>query len=212
MSSKLKNIEQIHKLVKGEHGSQTRTTVGFSDANVVQEKNKARQVGEVWVETHPITGVSYRWEQKDGYRTKSPLNLEETVKDVRDYLRTFPNCPKDVCTCTSPTHLDKKFKVKTGMCFDCVIDTEHKLKISGKFNEYAVEKMKANATYIMKQNDVEVEKLKADLSKGKVEYVEGADGRTETWEIENPQFLIEQIDEQYNQLKKNINDKLGTNF
>lgn len=206
--SKLKNLKAIGEILDGTHRTQTRKTFGWSDSSSTAEKNAKHEVGDVWIETNPITGVTYRWEQKDGYRVKTFENLDESVKDIREYLSTFPNCPREVCTCKSPMPLDKKFRNILGMCHDCVVEMETKLKINGKFNEYAIDKMKRNAESFFKQSDQEVEQLKKELS-NPINFVEGVDGRTETWTSENPQFLIDQIDEQYNQYKSKIKEKLN---
>jgi ElaB/YqjD/DUF883 family membrane-anchored ribosome-binding protein len=206
--AKLKNIQAVTEMLKGEHKTQTRKTFGLTDVNAVVARNAKHEVGDVWVETHPITGVSYKWEQKDGYRVKVLLNLDENVQDIRNYLRTFQNCPKDVCTCINPSNLDKKFKGLVGKCHECVLTLETQLKIKGEFNEYALEKIKNNAKVFLKQTDDEVEQLKREISQP-INFIEGADGRTETWTNENPQYLIDQIDNQYSEFKNKIAEKLG---
>jgi hypothetical protein len=206
--SKLKNIKAVGELLQGNHRTQTRKTFGYADVDSVTARNEKHEVGDVWIETHPVTGVQHRIEQKDGYRVKTSLNLGENAQDIRQYLNTFQKCPKEICTCKNPTSLDTKFKNLMGMCHDCVLTMETRLKIGGKFDEYALDKMKNNAKVFLKQSDQEVEELKAALLQP-LNFVEGADGRTETWSSDNKQFLIDQIDKQYNQFKNDITEKLG---
>jgi hypothetical protein len=208
MGSKLKNIKAIGEMLQGTHRTQTKQTHGWADVDSVAEKNKKRSIGDVWIEKHPITGIEYEWEQKDGYRTKRPLNLGKNVDEIRNYLRTFQNCPKEVCTCVTPTNLDERFKKLMGMCHDCVVTMETQLKIKGKFNEYALDKIKNNAEVFIRQTDQEVAQLKRELSQP-INFVEGADGRTETWNLDNPEFLINQIDEQYTDFKTKLYDKIN---
>lgn len=206
--SKLQNVKAISDLLQGQHKSQTKKTFGWSDAAVTGEKNKKREVGEVWEETNPVTGVTYRWEQRDGYRVKTSSNFGEFAKEIRDFLHSFPNCPKETCTCSNPTRLDEKFKKKMGMCEDCVISMETNLKIKGSFDHYAKEKMRQNAESFFKQYDVEVENIKKELTKP-ITFVENADGGVEKWESSNPRALTEQIDAQYNEYKTKIMEKLN---
>lgn len=42
-----------------------------------------------------------------------------------------------------------------------------------------------------------------------MQYVQNADGSIETWNLENPSYLIDQIDNQYNNYKKIIKEKLN---
>lgn len=206
--SKLQNVKAISDLLQGQHKSQTKKTFGWTDKAAADERNKKREVGEVWEETNPVTGVTYRWEQRDGYRVKSFANLAETMEQARQYLNSFPNCPKETCTCSNPTRLDEKFRRMMGMCEDCVISMETDLKIKGSFDQYAKEKMRQNAESFFKQYDVEVENLKKELTKP-ITFVENADGGVEKWESSNPRALTEQIDAQYNDYKTKIMEKLN---
>ena len=51
-------------------------------------------------------------------------------------------CPK--CNKAMKRKLDDKFWRMMGHCFDCQIDYENKLKIQGKFDNYAENKMLEN--------------------------------------------------------------------
>lgn len=206
--SKLKNIKAVTELLHGVHRTQTRKTFGFSDATATAEKNKMREVGEVWTETDGNGNVIY-WQQMNGYRRKSNTNpeLSEVLFETRQYAKSFINCPKDQCTCVAPTRIDEKFRLKAGMCEECVIGHETKLKYSGKFNEYARNKMQKNADSFFAQSDKEVEELKRQL-KTPINFVQNADGLTEKWESSNADALCQQIDEQYHTFKEKVKEKL----
>lgn len=201
MSKKLKNVRAIEKMLDGSHRFQTRKTMGFSDTESTAEKNKTRKIGETWIEKNPITGIEYKWEQKDGYRVKVQANLEEGAKRIRAYLASFPNCPKETCTCTNPKPIDHKFRKRTGMCEDCTISHETHLKLNGGFKEYALEKMRTNAEAFFRDADQEVQELKKALEK--VEYVM-EEGAVEKWEGGNVEELQKRIDEDYAKLKKEV--------
>jgi hypothetical protein len=88
---------------------------------------------------------------------------------------------------------------------------ETKLKIAGKFNEYAINKMKANAESFFNSADVEVRQFKESFDKS-LSYLENSLGAVETWEVPNPEAIKKQIDIQYNEYKKRIMDKLNENL
>ena len=40
------------------------------------------------------------------------------------------------CNCIEPGVADLKMKAIHGMCLNCVVEMEHKLKLEGKYEEY----------------------------------------------------------------------------
>jgi hypothetical protein len=203
--SKLQNIKAIQKMMSGEHRMQTRKTHGFSGVDKAAERAKTREVGEVWAETDYEGNVICWWRQNKGYRTK--FNVHPDIADsnarTRQELRSFPNCPKETCTCTNPTRLDQTFRKKTGMCEECVLSMETRLKIQGKYKDYEREKMRANAEAFFRDADQEVEVLKEALSN--LDFV-NSDGRAEHWEFQNPEAMRETIEKSYNDFKKGVLD------
>ncbi len=200
--SKLKNIKAVRELLDGRHKTQTRKSFGFSDTAATAEKNKKREIGEKWTEIDSNNN-EFEWEQKDGYRVKVAKNLNEAVSDVREYLFRFPKCPNEVCTCTNPTNLDKKFKKLTGMCEDCIITIETRMKMQGKFDSYAKNKMKLNAESFFKEADVEIQVVKSAFSD--LNFVANADGLIEKWEMEGN--IPDKIQEEYNNFKQKVMEK-----
>jgi hypothetical protein len=206
--AKLNNVKAVNELLQGTHKTQTRKTFGVSDAAAAAEKNKKREIGETWEEYNVHTDTTYIWEQHDGYRSKRVKNLGEIVDEIRTFTRSFPNCQKETCTCTAPNRLDEVFRKKIGMCADCNFSMETKLKIQGKFNEYALNKMKSNADSFFVQSDKEVEILKAAI-KAPVDFLENGDGGIEKWSGGNAEAVIQQIDEQYSDFKNKVYQKFG---
>jgi hypothetical protein len=201
--SKLQNIKTIQKMLDGTSRWQTRTTVGFSDVDSVKEKNKEREDGEIWEEK---TGEhsSVWWRLENGIKVKYSVHptMADEFRDVRLGLKKFWNCPKETCTCTAPKPIDEKLRKKTGMCEDCLISFETKLKIQGKFNQYAVEKMKNNALSFFKQADEDVEQIKSELGQG-ISFV-NEQGDVEKWGTEGKTNLLERIDSEYNKFKESV--------
>ena len=87
MSKKLKNVKAVSEMIAGTHKSQTKKTIGFSEVKSFIK----REVGETWVDED---GNS--WEQKKGYKVKLGK-----LSELRNDLNSFPNCDKEVCTCTT---------------------------------------------------------------------------------------------------------------
>ena len=197
MAKKLQNIKALKEMLSGTHRRQTNKSFYFGDSKKNAEKNKKRAVGEIWTETDLTSGEEITWEQKAGFRIK-----HSKLQDARDYLHTFQNCPKETCTCTSPCGADKKMKTIHGMCLDCVIDMEHKLKIEGKYEDYEKKKMTNNVKSFFKQTDEEVKVIKKALT-DKIQYV-NSDGSMEDWQMPDKEVILKKLDKDYKKLKKNV--------
>lgn len=194
--SKLNNVNAVKQILDGNHKMQTRQTFGFEAAN----KNIKREVGEKWEEVDPKTGITYVWEQKQGYRVRHG-NLDSVREAIREMAMpsTCPNCGNAM---SKPVQ-DKKMWNIHKMCFDCVIDMEAKLRYEGKFDEYARRMMYNNAVSWFKDADKEVEVIKEELTKTHTEYV-NADGSMEKWEQVDRTKWLDKIDNDYNNLKEQI--------
>jgi hypothetical protein len=178
MSKKLQNIKAVKEMIAGTHKFQTKKTIGFSDAKQKAEKNKRRNIGDVWEEK--IGNTLYRIEQCNGFRVKKPAN--SVAKEVREHLNSYPNCQKDCCK-TSYNHLDKKMQIIHGMCYDCVIDMEHELRKQGKYEEYEQKKIQDNAEAWLKRAEEDVKALKIAYTEQQ-QYVTNSDGLMETWDAQ----------------------------
>lgn len=199
--SKLQNIKALNQMLEGNHRLQTKKTIGFSDTHSESEKNKKREVGETWEEKDASGNIIY-WTQRKGYRTKSNVSPEMSkfYEQIREEQYKFPNCQKEECTCKVPSNLDQKFRRIVGMCHDCLVSYETKLKIQGKFNEYALEKMKANAEAFFVQADKEFEVVKKAMKD--VSFVNSEHGDVEKWDNSNSEELIERINNHYQRFKE----------
>jgi hypothetical protein len=208
-SSKLKNVKAVRELLNGTHRLQTKKTVGFSDVEYTRDQNKKREIGEVWEEVDATGKTVCWWEQKDGYKVKQHYSPEVSneFSKIREYLKSFPNCQKETCTCMVPTHLDLKFKKLAGMCHDCLVSYETKLKMQGKFEPYAVDKMRKNAEAFFQDADKEVEVIKEQLKT--VSFVNSELGDVEKWSGDNVDGLIENIGNQYETFKANVLGKFS---
>ena len=178
---------------------QTKKTIGFTDAKQKAEKNKSRNVGDIWEEK--IGNTVYTIEQKDGFRVKRPKNA--VAQEVREYLNSYPNCQKDCCK-TSYNHLDKKMRKIHGMCYDCVIDMEHELRKQGKYEEYENEKIRNNKLAWLKKAEEDVQALKKAYTESQ-QFVTNSDGLMETWAAQmTPEEFEEKVETQFKKFKEDF--------
>jgi len=209
--NKLQNIKAVQQMIDGTHKFQTKKTIGFSDAKSAAKKSETHNVGDIWEEVDTITGVVTIIEQKDGFRIRKSKN-SDALQQVREYLRTFPNCQKESCTCVKPSHLDEKMRKVNGMCYDCTIVHEHELKISGEFDEYARKKVKNNAIAWIAQAEQEVEVLKKAYTEA-AKIVTNSDGLTENISAKmTPEEFEETIQKSFDSFKEDFFKKLNNNF
>ena len=198
-SKKLQNVKAIKQMLDGTHKFQTRKTHGYSDAAHSAKQNKKHEVGDIWEEK--IGNTLYRIEQKNGYRIKKPAN--SITEEIRDYLNSYPNCKKECCK-TTYNHLDAKMKKSHGMCYDCVIDMEHQLRVEGKFEEYEKERIHASALSWLKDAEQDVETLKKTFTEAQ-SYVTNADGLTESWAARmTTEEFEEQVEMQFAKFKEDF--------
>jgi len=210
MANKLQNIKAIQKMLDGTHAFQTKKTHGFTDAKQKAEKNKRREIGEIWEEK--IGNTIYQIEQQDGFRVKKPKN--SVAAEVRSYLNSYPNCKKDCCK-TKFGPVDEKMRLIHGMCLDCVIDMEHELKKQGKYEEYEQKKIRENAEAWLKRAEQDVEMLKEVYTQAS-STVMNADGMVEHWSAKmTPDEFEKTIQTQFDNFKikflKNLETKKENN-
>jgi hypothetical protein len=208
MSKKLQNIKAIQQMIDGNHKFQTKKTVGFSDAEFKAKRNERHDVGDIWEEADPVTGNIYVIEQRDGFRIKKTKN-SEIFQQIRDELNTFTKCPKETCTCINPQRVDEKMRRIHDMCFDCVIEMEHELKKTGKFEEYERERVKNNALAWLRSAEQDINLLKQAYTQS-TQFVSNSSGDLETWAAKmSPEEFDEKIQKEFERFKENFLNKIN---
>jgi hypothetical protein len=208
MSKKLQNVKAVQQMLEGSHKFQTKKTVGFSDAKTTAKQNERHEIGDVWQETDSATGITTIIEQRDGFRIKKTKN-SDVFQEVRDSIRSFPNCRKDVCTCTSTHRLDQKMQKIHGMCFDCTIEMEHELKKSGKYDEYEQQKIRENALAWLASAERDVAMLKQTYTQA-AQFVSSGNGDVESWaEKMTPEEFEETVQKQFDKFKEEFLNNLN---
>ena len=206
-TNKLQNIKALEQMLDGTHKFQTKKTIGFSDTESESKRNERHEIGDTW-EDVDANGNIYVIEQHDGFRTRKPKN-SQVLSEVRAQSRPFSHCPQETCTCDPTYHLNKKMRAIHGMCFDCVIDMEHELKKQGKFENYAREKMRANALAWLQKAEQDVNMLREAYTKASKLVINGQ-GDTESWAAQmTPEEFEEKVTKGFESYKKDFLNKLN---
>ena len=197
MDIKIDGLKDIKKLLDGSHDSQTKIQLGYDG-----EKAKiapAREDGEKWFDEQ-----GNEWEQKDGYSLKLGKKWQQ---ELHEYLNTFPKCQKETCTCIMPKKLDEKMRRIHGMCLDCVVSMEHKLRIEGKWEEYEKTKLKENAMAWLNEAESDKNRIVDELTK--LEFTKNEFGDIEKWDTRlNKEELLLKIESEFDEFRKNFIEKL----
>lgn len=163
MSTKLRNIDAIKKMLDGSHRTQTKKSVSLN----TDEAPIKRQIGDRWVDEN-----GKEWEQRDGYKITVTKTLDLLAQTRMPSI--CPNCNKEM----SKKNLDEKMWTIHNMCFDCVIDMEHQLRLEGKYDEYERKKVLENAMAWLRDAEKDVDDL---VEAYKLASFVNQDGTVEKW-------------------------------
>ena len=112
-----KDVNRARNLITGKSGASSETQVGYKKKRIEYKE------GDVWVENKKT------WTIKNGIK-QTISKLDAIKKEVFMPLC----CPK--CSKVMKKRLDKPNYRVHKMCFNCVIDYEHKLRIRGEYDDY----------------------------------------------------------------------------
>mgnify|MGYP003643411876 FL=1 len=186
---KRKDVERIRNLVKGKVGESSELQVGYTT------KKEDHKEGDIWEEG------GKKWTIKDGIK-QTATKLDEVKKEA--ILPLF--CPS--CKSLMKKRNDTKMYNIHRMCFDCVIDMEHKLKIKGKYDEYERNAIANNAKDHI--NHLEAYLMEA-LNTSNKQYVSER-GEVERWKGGiNKEKLSTEIKESIIEFKEGIEEYRNNN-
>jgi hypothetical protein len=95
------------------------------------------------------------------------------------------------------------------MCFDCVIEMEHKLKKDGTFDEYAHNKIRENALAWLRDAEQDVKTVKKTYTEAS-KFVLNGDGETESYAARmSPEEFEDKIEKSFAEFKENFLKKLN---
>ena len=111
------DVQRLRNLMTGKQTERTIAGVGYSKQQAFHEE------GDVWEEN------GRTWTVKNGIK-QNITKLDKAKEGI--VLPLF--CP--TCSRTMKPHLDKKWFIMYGHCFDCQVDFEHKLRKEGKLQDF----------------------------------------------------------------------------
>ena len=188
---KRKDVERMRNLIKGKTGESAELQVGYTS------KQETHKEGDIWEEG------GKKWIIKDGIK-QTYTKLDKVKKEA--ILPLFCPC----CGNLMKKRNDVKMYNIHKMCFDCVIDMEHKLRVEGKYEEYERAMVSSNAESYL--DDLEQYLLEA-INESNTQFVSER-GEIERWKggIDSKKFLEEmrsnftEYRKQINKYKNNIKD------
>lgn len=114
---KKNDVQRMRNLIQGKQDESTKTIVGFT------KKKEFYEEGDIW------EADGRTWTIKNGIRQ----NVTKLDKAKKAHVMPLL-CPK--CNKVMKKKLDKQYYNIHKFCFDCVVDFEHELKKTGKWEEY----------------------------------------------------------------------------
>ena len=124
------DVNRLRNLIQGKTGDSTGTQIGYNT------KQEDRKEGDIWVENKKT------WTIKNGIK-QTISKLDKIKKEV-----FMPLCCPE-CSNVMKKRLDKPNYNIHKKCFDCVVDFEHKLKISGEYDNYKKKLISKNSLDIV---------------------------------------------------------------
>jgi hypothetical protein len=174
---KQRDVQRLRNLVQGKHGDRSTMGTGY---------NKAKEFhgeGDVWGED------GRTWTIKNGVK-QNITKLDKAKEGI--VLPLF--CPS--CSRTMKPHLDKRWFVMYGHCFDCQVTFEAELKKQGKLQEFEDQVVNANIEGVTKDLEVWFE----ELINSKDEFITEA-GDIEKWDGNGKEQLLKYKEEALEYLK-----------
>jgi hypothetical protein len=179
-----KDVRRLRNIFNRKAGDATTTQVGFSVKEV--ERNE----GDVWMED------GKEWTIKGGIK-----QTNTKLDGIKKLFTTPMLCP--VCGGRMKDKLDKKMYHLQGKCFSCVQSYETKLKLEGKYEEYANKIMVDNARTFLE----EAKEYVQEIQNQNTEFVTEA-GLKEDWGgPQVSQQVVEHINKEISDLEDLITSR-----
>jgi len=111
-----KDVQRLRNLMTGKYGEKASVGTGYTKQQEFHEE------GDIW----EVDGR--QWTIKNGIK-QNITKLDKAKEGI--VLPLFCSC----CNNVMKPHLDKRWYVLYGHCFNCQVDAEHKLRKEGKLEE-----------------------------------------------------------------------------
>lgn len=174
-----RDVQRMRNLITGKSGERTTVLSGW-DKHTEDHKE-----GDVWEE------AGRKWTIKNGI--KQNVTKLDRIKN----LAILPlNCPS--CNGVMPVDdINKKMYSIHRMCLDCVVKMEAKIKLEGKWDEYAKNIMNSNKNASLEDFERALEAWMHE----KDTFV-SEDGEVESWQGGDKKKMFEEIRANLDKLKK----------
>ena len=170
---KKSNIQIVKDYLAGERPI---TQFGYTGKKYVK-----RKIGERWTDAKGV-----EWEQKES----GPQRFNRVAEIIRETIG------EQKCKCGADmkwgSKADRLFFRRTGLCEDCLIDYETKLRILGIFEAYEKYKLASNELGATKDLKVKIEDTLKYFSSGDTDITMlcNSEGFTERWKTTNAEEVV----------------------
>ena len=175
---KQSDVQRVRNLVNKDFTSSTKQQAGY------QKTIEHHEEGEIW----EAEGKS--WTIKNGLK-QNITKLDKAKEGI--VLPIF--CPK--CSKATKQHLDKKWFVMYGHCFNCQVDFEAKLRKEGKLEDYEKQVINSHLEGVTKDFEIWVDEL---INTNETFVTEAGD--VEKWDGSGKAQLLKYKEEALEYLKK----------
>ena len=150
------------------------------------------------VEKRSIVGYTPEAQKNEGGKTR-----KSELTDIMASVRMPWFCPE--CKKAMKKKLDDKFWRMMGHCFDCQVEMENKLRVKGKFDEWAEKKMLENQKSQLK--DLEQSITDFEKTGGKKEWYNNVGVNTPMLEADKWEMGKEKFEETIQEARDFIREK-----
>jgi hypothetical protein len=154
---KEKDVERLRNIVKGKHGSKTSVGIGYT------KNEEFHKEGDTWEED------GRKWTIING--VKQNITKLDKAKESLLLPLFCPSCKKMM-----KHKFDKQFYIQYKHCYDCQLDFETSLKITGKWEEYEKNIINSDIDNVIKEFEIWFDE---QLNQNNESFI------TETGEVEN---------------------------
>jgi hypothetical protein len=175
---KKSDVQRMRNLITGKSGDRTQVLGGW------ENKKEEYKEGDVWEEGGKT------WTIKSGI--KQSITKLDKFKHLVHLPLCCPSCKKPM----KDNDLNKKMFSIHKMCLDCVVDMESKIKLEGKWDEYAKNVMNANKNASLEEFEQAIESWMLD----KDTFVSEA-GDIESWSGGDKTKMYDEVKKKIEELK-----------
>ena len=175
--SSMSNIDVVKKYLAGE-----RPYITIS--NHISEKERTRENGEEWT----LNGKQYK---KENGKT---ICLTKTQGDIiREAIGEMMNCNKCGASYKWAGKYDRKFLSRTGMCEECLINYETKLRVLGIYQDYETYKLASNELGAIQDLKAKIQETIKYFNSNDtdVKMLCNSEGFMERWKTTNVEQILE---------------------